>query len=525
VQKSSVIIIGSGINSLTAAARLSLAGHKVRLLERNDEFGGCIRTGEITKPGFKHDILSGFYPLFMTSPAGAEFRQELYKRGLEFVNTDLPTGVLLPDNRSLILSTNREENIQTFERLHKGDGKAYQAAVEEVEKNADLTFALLGSELWNMKTMKLFAKELWHRKPSGLANYFSNATQSCRSWLETDFNSDLTRALFAPWVLHTGLGPDAALSGFMGKVIAFTLEAAGMPIVKGGSKNIVTSFKQLIEDNGGELLANSEVDEILISGKKATGVKTRDGQTYHAKKGVLCNVTPTQLYGHLLRNTSVPETIKHEATKFKYGRGDMQIHIAMDEPPEWPDKKLKDVAMIHMTSGLEGVAKAVAQAENGLLPDDATIVVAQPMALDPTRGPEGKWILWIQLQELPRKIKGDALGEINVSSDGQWTQEIREAYAQRIIERVAKQIPNLKRSMLAYKAYSPYDLSQLNINLVGGDPYSGACTLDQSFIWRPLKSTKNHATPYKNLFHIGASTHPGPGLGGMSGYLTAGHLL
>ena len=71
---------------------------------------------------------------------------------------------------------------------------------------------------------------------------------------------------------------------------------------------------------------------------------------------------------------------------------------------------------------------------------------------------------------------------------------------------------------------SPADLAAMNVNLVGGDPYGGACTLDQFFVWRPLRSTVNHATPVKRLYHIGASTHPGPGLGGGSGFLLANAL-
>jgi phytoene dehydrogenase-like protein len=59
------------------------------------------------------------------------------------------------------------------------------------------------------------------------------------------------------------------------------------------------------------------------------------------------------------------------------------------------------------------------------------------------------------------------------------------------------------------------------LNLVGGDPYGGFCGLDQSFLWRPFKSSVNHRTFIRNLYHIGASTHPGAGLGGGSGFMLA----
>ena len=64
----------------------------------------------------------------------------------------------------------------------------------------------------------------------------------------------------------------------------------------------------------------------------------------------------------------------------------------------------------------------------------------------------------------------------------------------------------------------------MNKNLVGGDPYAGDCRIDQYAVWRPLASATGHKTPIKGLWHIGASTHPGPGLGGGSGYLVAKRL-
>ncbi|MGA2126922.1 MAG: FAD-dependent oxidoreductase, partial [Xanthobacteraceae bacterium] len=47
----------------------------------------------------------------------------------------------------------------------------------------------------------------------------------------------------------------------------------------------------------------------------------------------------------------------------------------------------------------------------------------------------------------------------------------------------------------------------------------GFCGLDQFFLWRPFRDSVNHRTAVPRLYHIGASTHPGPGLGGGSGYL------
>ena len=53
------VLVGSGINSLACGALLARAGWHVVVLERNDWLGGCIRTAEITEPGFHHDVLLG----------------------------------------------------------------------------------------------------------------------------------------------------------------------------------------------------------------------------------------------------------------------------------------------------------------------------------------------------------------------------------------------------------------------------------------------------------------------------------
>jgi phytoene dehydrogenase-like protein len=225
-------------------------------------------------------------------------------------------------------------------------------------------------------------------------------------------------------------------------------------------------------------------------------------------------VTPTQLYGELL------DGLADRARGFRYGRSEMQIHFALSEPPRWEgDERLGRTAIVHVTPGLDGVSRAVNEAERGLLPAEATIVVGQPLAIDPSRAPDGKGILWVQLQELPWQIKGDAAGDLD-TGNGTWTQELRERYADRIQARLTQQIPNLESSILARTVLSPADLWSANVNLVHGDPYGGSLALDQNFLWRAP-----HRTPVAGVWHVGASTHPGPGLGGGSGALVAALLL
>jgi phytoene dehydrogenase-like protein len=102
---------------------------------------------------------------------------------------------------------------------------------------------------------------------------------------------------------------------------------------------------------------------------------------------------------------------------------------------------------------------------------------------------------------------------------------LKDRYANRIQARLAKHIPNLEPSLLQRVVLSPADLERMNVNLRHGDPYGGALSLDQNFLWRPFPRSPGHATVVGRLWHIGASTWPGPGLGGGSGTLVAQQLL
>src|SRR4029077_15559757 len=185
----------------------------------------------------------------------------------------------------------------------------------------------------------------------------------------------------------------------------------------------------------------------------------------------VCNVTPTQLYGRLLEVGDVPAEIGEAGKRFRFGRSEMQIHFALSEPPQWDgDDRLARTAIIHLTPGLDGVSRAVNEAERGLLPAEATASAAQPTTVDPSRAPEGRSILWIQLQELPWLIRGDAAGQID-TRDGRWTAELRERSADRTRERIAHPVPNLDAIIRKRVALSPADLEAANRNLERGDPY------------------------------------------------------
>jgi phytoene dehydrogenase-like protein len=518
------IVVGSGINGLTCAALLGKKGRRVLVLEREKVAGGCMRTEDATAPGYIHDVMATTFVLFITSPAFGKLGTDLAKHGLEFCHSAHPTGVLLPDGRSLVLTMDRAANQAKLNAVQSGEGDRFRADIGIVDRDAPLLFAMLGGALWTRATATLLLREAWKRGPRGLAGRLGEALRSGRTWLETRYESDLVRALFAPWILHAGLGPENAFSGEIARVIAFAMEAAGAPIVKGGAANAVAAFEGLIAAQGGEVRKDSDVAEVIVSDGQASGVRLASGETIAASRGIICSVTPTQLYERLLPTASVDADMRSSASSYRYGKGDMQIHYALKTPPRWKTPELGQVALLHLTPGLDGVSKAVNECERGMLPEIPTICVGQPHALDPSRCPPGAGILWIQLPEAPRMIKGDAAARIAAQMDGGWSDAVREAYADRVEAILVGHIEGFRENVVARRAYSPADLEAMNINLVGGDPYGGASTIDQSFIWRPFANSRNHETAIAGLYQIGASTHPGAGLSGGSGFALAERL-
>ena len=229
------IIIGSGINGLVAASLLALKGARVLVLEREDRIGGCLLTEEITLPGFRHDVMAATFVLFMTSPAGAALGPHLAKYGFEYCHSPHPTAVLRPDGSALVLTMDPAKNISVFNALSAGDGDQHARDVGQIATDAPFLFALLGGNLWSWGTAKLLFGQVRRRGLRGLAAWMGSALAPARGWLEANYQSPLVQALWAPWVLHCGLTPESAYSAQMGKVIAFALEAAGAPIVKGGA--------------------------------------------------------------------------------------------------------------------------------------------------------------------------------------------------------------------------------------------------------------------------------------------------
>ena len=248
------------------------------------------------------------------------------------------------------------------------------------------------------------AREAWKRGPRALAAWFGEALRPARDYLESTYGSDAIHALWAPWGLHCGLNPESAYSAQMVKVIAFAVELAGCPIAVGRREGCSSRLRAPDRRPGREraVRRRCRTHRDGRSGR-ARAMRLAAGERIEAAWGVVCSMTPTQLYGRLLRDHPAAQKQRKALKHYRYGKGDMQIHYALDAPPRWKGgAELGKVALLHVTPGLDGVSRAANECERGLLPAEPTICVGQPTALDPSRAPEGKAILWLQLPEAPR---------------------------------------------------------------------------------------------------------------------------
>ncbi len=523
---SDYIVVGSGINGLVCAAMLGLKGRKVLLLERNDRIGGCLRTEAVTAPGFVHDVMATTFVLFVTSPAYAVLGPELEARGLAFAQSDIPTGVLRPDGSHLVLTRSRETNRAAFEAAGTGDGAAFDREMGLFGANAGLVFSVLGGQLWSRPMLKTLAGELWRRGPRGFAAFLGEALVSARAHLEGRYTSDLVRALFAPWVLHTGLGPESAYSGEMVKVIGFALEAAGAPIVKGGVQTALDAFARLIRDKGGSIETGADVVTVSRDAKgKATGVVLADGRSHTAQRGVICSVSPDASTGACwpARRCRPTSTTASAATA--------TARATCRSTTRWRIRRAGGAARTSARSRC-----CISRPGSTACPRPPTRPSAGCCRPSPRSASASRRRSIRRARRTGRPCSGCSCPRRPAPSRA--TPRARSRPGRRALDRgdpgrlcgPGRGDPGPPHRRISRAASSPGapirrpTSKPSTCNLVGGDPYGGYCGVDQFFLWRPFKGTVNHRTPVPNLYHIGAATHPGPGLGGGSGFLLAKSL-
>ncbi len=262
------IVIGSGIGGLTAAAALAkVAKKRVLVLERHYTAGGFTHT--FRRPGYEWDV--GVHYIGEVSDPESDVRRifDFVTDGqLEWADMgEVYDRVVLPD-RSYDFVKGRDafrEKMQEYFPKERRAIDLYIDRIEKTAKKANLFFAEKGvpgpiSTLFGGLMRRPLLKEARHTTREVLEDRTSD--------------QELIGVLTAQWGDY-GL-PPAQSSFFIHALIAnHYIEGAAYPV--GGASRIAATMLPVIENAGGEVITNAEVDEILIDDGKAVGVKLTDG--------------------------------------------------------------------------------------------------------------------------------------------------------------------------------------------------------------------------------------------------------
>jgi len=457
------VVIGSGPNGLAAAVHLARNGISVEVREATPVAGGGTRSGELTLPGFIHDLGSAVHPMGISSP----FFQALPlgKYGLTWIQPPTPLAHPLDDGTAVLMRRSLEE---TAEGLG-ADAAIYRQIYEPFVKN------------WDDLTVEILRPlPVIPRHPLLLANFGLKAIQPATVFARSNFKGERARALFAGCSAHSMLRLDAPMTAAFGLIFGATASAVGWPIPKGGSQSIAKALIGVLESYGGRVITNSRVDSLGELGDPDL---------------ILCDVGPRQFVQ--LAGNRLHESFRRALEEFRRGPGIFKVDWALREPIPWRATECFSAGTVHLGGTLEEIAESERAPEEGRVPPRPFVLLSQPTLFDPSRAPNGQHIAWAYCH-VPNGWPGSALEEIENQ-----------------IERFA---PGFRECILARSVHGTADMERYNENLVGGDISGGASDLKQFFL-RP--TWRRYATPLKGVYLCSSSTPPGGGVHGMCGFHAA----
>ena len=458
------VVVGSGPNGLAAAITLARAGCSVLVLEAAETVGGGLRSKPLTLPGFVHDVCAAIHPLAAASPF---FRSlPLANHGVTWVEPDAALAHPLDDSQALLL----ERSLQCTGAALGADGNAY----------VDLMAPLV--ERWEPLMDMLLGPLRLPRHPLLLARFGLPGLRSAQILAEGTFAGQAARGLFAGLAAHAVLPLDKRPSAAFGLLLGILGHAVGWPLVRGGSQRLANAMASYLTSLGGEIQTEAPVASV---------------DDLPPSRVVLLDVTPRQmlrLAGHRL-----PNSYRRQLARYRYGPGVFKMDWALDGPIPWRAKACQHAATVHLGGTLEEIADAERAAFNGQHSERPFVILAQPSLFDDTRAPAGQHTVWAYCH-VPHGFTFDMSEHIENQ-----------------IERFA---PGFRERVLARHVMAPTALEQYNSNYVGGDISGGVQDLRQLFT-RPAVRLTPYATPDRKLFICSASTPPGGGVHGMSGYFAA----
>ena len=474
-----IIVIGTGFGGLGAAARLAARGYKVEMFEKRDKPGG--RAYVYEKNGFKFD--GG--PTVITAPfmfddiftVAGKNREDYIK----FVPCQPFYRIFNHEGRFFDYNSDEEFTLRQIEQWNEADKKGYLDFLSTTKAIFDKGFVeLADAPFLKFTDMLKVAPDLIK-----LQSY-----RSVYNYVSKFIKDDFLRRCFSFHPLLVGGNPFDTTSIYA--MIHYLEREWGVHYAMGGTGSIVKGLCDLIEDLGGKIHLNTEVDEILVDGKSVSGIRLKDGTIHKAD--------------HIISNADVPFTYRYlidEKYRKKYTNRKLdRMHYSMSlfvnyfgTNRRYTDTKLKHHNII-LGERYKGLLKDIFH--NKKVSEDFSLYLHMPTITDPSIAPDGCESFYV-LSPVP-----------HLDSGTDWTTAAK-PYRDVIMQFLEDNyLPDLQKHIVAEHYIDPIHFRD-ELNSFKGSAFSVEPLLTQSAWFRP----HNRSEEFSNLYFVGAGTHPGAGLPGV----------
>ena len=477
--KKNIIVIGSGFGGLGAASRLLSAGHNVTILEKRDKLGG--RAYVYEQNGFKFD--GG--PTVITAPflfddiwTAAGKKREDY---VEFVPCDPFYRIFDHTGKSFDYNNDHEFTLKEIDKWSPEDKQGYEDFLATTKPIFDKGFTDLADKPFlKVSDMLKVAPDLIRLQSH------KNVYKYVSQFIKNDF----LRQCFSFHPLLVGGNPFDTTSIYA--MIHYLEREWGVHYALGGTGAIVNAFEQLITEQGGKIYLETEVDEILVTNGKATGVRLGNGEIIGADT-VVSNADVAFTYKNMIKPTHRRKYTNRKIARTKYSMSLFVIYFGTD-------RQYRDQGLAHHNIILGPRYKALLDDifDNKIVAEDFSLYLHMPTITDPSIAPGGHEGFYV-LSPVP-----------HLDSGTDW-ESFASIYKKAIMDFLEENyLPDLSKHLVAEHYIDPLHFQDV-LNSYKGSAFSVQPILTQSAWFRP----HNKSEDVDELYFVGAGTHPGAGLPGV----------
>ncbi len=515
------IVIGGGHNGLVAANYLQRAGHSTLVLERRGMVGGACVTEEVF-PGYKVSTTS-----YVCSLLRPEIIRdlELKRYGYEILERDPSSFSPQLDGRYLMFWKDLKKTCEEIAKFSTKDAAIYPEFEKKITELASFVTPLLLtvppdptslSPAEMLRSLKLLLKVRGLGR--GIYEQLRVFSMSVADYLGNWFESEQLKARMATdGVIGAWAGPYSPGTAYVlfHHVMGETEGAQGVwGYVRGGMGTVTQALSQSLQNAGGKVLTDATVDHVVVKNGSATGVVLTDGREFIGKK-IISNADPIRTFMGMGLEKHLPTEFTDGIRNIRMRSGVIKINVALNGLPNFtalPGEKLgpQHRGTIHIAPDMAYMERAFDDAKNGNPSENPVIEMCIPSSVDPTLAPEGKHLMSMFVQYAPYD-----------RADGrEWNEITNAEFAERVFKIVGDYAPGFRERVDAFHVLSPVDLER-EYGLTRGNIFHGEMTLDQMFFMRPLPKYAGFRTPIRNLYMCGSGCHPGGGVMGAPGYISA----